>query len=115
MSNFEHLKKKAIAQGIKPGAVIACASCLGDIATVPPISEWHQFADGHIGFLWEGVIMNRIYINTNHAWAKIITPAPEDQSSGLVERMACKPDKFMCKAIVQKANELNLKSNVIDS
>ena len=99
---------EAAKRGIIEGATIRCVCAYEDIAPVPNPREWDLFGDGGMGFRWEGVTMNRIYIRgSGGRFATVITPAPSKEE-GLKEGDAVKTTPKMRDAIVELARELGL-------
>lgn len=94
---------EAAKRGIIEGATIRCVCAYEDIAPVPNPREWDLFGDGGMGFRWEGVTMNRIYIRgSSGRFATVITPAPSKEE-GLKEGDACECSLEMKEVIVAEA------------
>ena len=108
----EDIKREAANIGIKPGAVVKWVD--KEPYTVPPYDKWYQFEYGDYAWLtedgaphdwcWIYCVKNARYTPT------VITPAPEDNPEGLVDGMACEPDKHMRAAIVAKSVEIGSSS-----
>lgn len=94
--------EEARKRGLVPGAE-ATSYKSGIRFTVNEEDEWYR-DDGDLRNGPTGAI--DVYLCYNGGWAQVITPAP--QAEGLIDGMACEPDEFMRKAIVERASKMHL-------
>ena len=100
---------EARARGIVPGKKIACAYGRGE-GTVAQYEEWYMVGKN----LWCGKDYDgcnlMAYSSMNDRWATVITPAPQAAAEGLVEGDACECGPAMRAAIIELADDLELKA-----
>ena len=100
---------EARARGIVPGKKIACAYGRGE-GTVAQYEEWYMVGKS----LWCGKDYDgcnlEAYSSWNDRWATVLPPAPQAAAEGLVEGDACECGPAMRAAIIELADDLELKA-----
>lgn len=100
---------EARARGIVPGKKIACAYGRGE-GTVAQYEEWHMVGKS----LWCGKDYDgcnlEAYSSSNDRWATVLPPAPQAAAEGLVEGDSCECGPAMRAAIIELADDLELKA-----